>query len=106
MADEQARQAMHVLLDMVASQDLDATEEENETAARTAFQRLHEVEAIRVSYDDETGTTVIDPTPLVTAAGMAVDTLLRQLANKIGHDRLAILNVLREHLDGLLQDPE
>jgi hypothetical protein len=103
MADEAARKAMHVLLDMVASQDLHASEEVNLLAAKTAFESFDR-DAIQVTEDGETGEIAVDPTPVLTAAGMAIMSLLDQLADRLGHDRLAVLRVLREHLDGLLAE--
>lgn len=101
MADEAARKAMHVLLDMVASQTLDASAHTNRLAAQTAFEAF-DSDAIQVSENDETGEITVNPTPLLTAAGMAITSLLGLLALEKGQDSLTVLNVLREHLDGLL----
>ena len=102
MTDLTAQQAMHAILDMVVAFDENATTEQNNLATRTAFNRLNEIDAITATRDDETDTTTLNVTPLLTAVGVTVDTLIRQIADQREQDRLTILNVVREHLDGVL----
>lgn len=83
---------MHVLLDMVASQDLHAPAELNELAGQTAFQGF-DLDVIKVTEDDETGELSVDPTALLTAAGMAIQSLLGIVAIEKGQDELTVLNV-------------
>jgi hypothetical protein len=106
MADTATQRAMNAILDMVVAYDENATEEQNDTAVQTAFANLNEVGAISAIFDDETDVVTLEVTPLLTAIGVTVDTLIRQLATERGHDRLTILNVLREHLDGVLSDDD
>lgn len=94
---------MHVLLDMVASQDLGSPDHLNLLAGQTAFEGFDQ-DAIKVTEDDETGELTVDPTPLLTAAGMAIQSLLGIVAIEKAQDELTVLNVLREHLDKLLAD--
>jgi hypothetical protein len=98
-----ARRAMHVLLDLVASQDLGAPDDANQLASQTAFEGFDR-DAIEVTEDDETGEIAINPTALITAAGSAIISLLGIVASDREQDPLAILNTLREHLDGILAD--
>lgn len=101
MTDDATRRAMHVLLDLVASQDQAAPEEVNLIASQTAFDGFDR-DAIKVTEDDETGEISVDPSALITAAGMIIISLLGLLADDRRQDQLTVLNVLREHLDGLL----
>lgn len=103
MADLATQRAMHALLDMIVAFDDDATAEQNDRAVQTAFNNLNEIEAVSATFDDETDVLTLNVTPLLTAVGVTVDTLIRQIANERGHDRLTILNVVREHLDGVLR---
>jgi len=93
------RDVIHALLDMVVSYDDDATEEQNRLAAATAFERLNEIGALTVDVDDETGKFHMNFTPLMTAIGVLVDMPVRQLADQLDADRLAVLATMREHLD-------
>ncbi|MDP3949621.1 hypothetical protein [Microbacterium sp.] len=103
MTNTPSQRTMHALLDMIVAYDENASDAETDRAIQAAFANLNEVGAINASFDDETDTLTLEATPLLTAIGVMVDTLIRQLAIERGHDRLAVLNVLREHLDGLLE---
>lgn len=96
---EPAGQAMHVLLDMVAAYDDEASEDDNDRAIKTAALRLNEIGAITATRDDETATTTVIADPLLIAAMTTIDAFLRQLALELGHDRLTVLRTIREHLD-------
>lgn len=98
------RDVIHALLDMVVSFDDDATEELNNLAAATAFERLNEIGALTVDVDDETGEYHANVTPLLTAIGVLVDTPVRQLAIQLDQDRLTVLGTLREHLDTVFSE--
>lgn len=101
MTDDATRRAMHVLLDLVANQDQTAPEEVNLIASQTASQGF-DSDAIKVTEDDETGEISVDPSVLLTAAGMIIVSPLGLLAADRGQDQLTVLNVLRGHLDGRL----
>ena len=101
MTDTATRKAMHVLLDLVASQDQGAPDQANLLASQTAFEGF-DSDAIKVTEDDETGEISVDPSALITAAGMIIVSLLGLLADDRGQDQLTVLHVLRDHLDGLL----
>lgn len=102
MVNNTTLNAMHAILDMVVAFDEHASETENAHAVQTAFANLNEVGAISATFNDETDVVTLEVTPLLTAIGVTVDSLIRQLATVRGQDRLAILNVLREHLDEVL----
>ena len=95
---------IHALLDMVVSFDEDATEEQNNFAMATAFDRLNEVGALTVEVDDDTGAFHANVTPLMTAIGVLVDTPVRQLAIRLDADRLTVLGTMREHLDSVFAE--
>ena len=103
VSDDAARRAMHVLLDMVASQDLSAPDEANLLASRTAFEGFDR-DAIEVTEDHDTGEIVVNPTALITASGTAIILLVGMVASDRGQDPLTVLNTLREHLDGVLAE--
>ena len=94
---------MHVLLDLVASQDLGAPDDANRLASQTVFEGFDR-DAIEVTEDVKTGEITINPTALITAASSAIISLLGIVASDREQDPLAILNTLREHLDGILAD--
>lgn len=98
------RDVIHALLDMVVSYDDDATEEQNNIAMMTAFERLNEIGALTVDIDDETGEFHMNFTPMMTAIGVLVDTPVRQLADRLDADRLAVLATVREHLDNVFTE--
>lgn len=98
--------AMHVIFDMVTAYDDDATPETNERAARTAFARLNEVDAVTVTRDDGADTVTLNVSPLLTAVGTTIDTLVRQLAYRLDKDRESVIATVREHLDRVLSDGE
>lgn len=98
------RDVIHALLDMVVSIDEDATEEQNNLAAKTAFERLNEIGALTVDVDDETGEFHSNVTPLLTAVAVLVDTPVRLLASRLDADRLAVINTIREHFDNLFSE--
>lgn len=102
MSNNATVSAMHAILDLVVAFDERASDTENAQAVHTAFANLSEVGAIGATCNDETDVVTLEVTPLLTAIGALVDSLIRQVATARGQDRLAILNVLREHLDEVL----
>jgi hypothetical protein len=98
------REVIHALLDMVVSLDDDATEEQNDLATATAFERLNEIGALTVTVDDETGEFHANVTPLLTAVGVLIDSPVTLLARQLEADRLAVINTIREHFDKVFSE--
>lgn len=96
--------AIHALLDMVVAFDEDASEDENGRAIESAFANLSEFEAITAKFDPDTDVLKLDVGPLLNAIGVIVDTLLRDLAGRLGQDKLTVLNTLRQHLDDVFRE--
>jgi hypothetical protein len=95
---------IHALLDMVVSVDDTATEEENDRASQTAFERLNEIGALTAVVDDETDEIHMEVTPLLTAVAVLIDTPIRLLALHHDSDRLTVLATVREHLDAVFRE--
>ncbi len=89
---------------MVVSVDDDATEEQNNMAAQTAFERLNEIGALTAVINDDTDEIRMEVTPLLTAVAVLVDTPIRLLALHHDSDRLTVLATVREHLDGVFRE--
>lgn len=104
MATSPISGAMHILLDMVAAFDEHAEDDMNRRATQKAFQRFNEIDAVTATFDEEADEVSLEITPLLTAAGVSIDVLLRQLAIRLSQDRLTVLGSVRQHLDELLAD--
>lgn len=85
-----------VLLDFVTGWDDDAPDELYETVHAEGLRRLHEVDAISVTQDDETGVVKVDIGPLLHTAAAMIYYLQRRLANVTGMSREEISMELRE----------
>lgn len=93
------RDAANVLLDAVTAFDHEQGETpQNEAAIHVAFQRLTEVDAIRV-VADEAGEVHVNISPVLSGATALLTLLIRRLAEDHNADPDAVVAVLRETLE-------
>lgn len=98
------RDVAHVLLDLMSAHSDDAPDAVNVMASQTAFERLNDIGAVTLTWDDETDEPPhLNVTPLLTATGFLLRTLLIYAAEKSGKDDVDVVAALRkavdEHLD-------
>lgn len=98
MSDPMLR-AINVILDMLVAHDEDADDAVNILAIRTAFEALNGAGAVSATFDDETDELDLDITPLLTAVGVTIQTLVDLLAMETSKDDLTVVSELREHLN-------
>ncbi|GEP32737.1 hypothetical protein NSZ01_05050 [Nocardioides szechwanensis] len=103
MTQSEQLAAAHVLLDAVSAFDHGQGETpQNEAAVKLALDRLSEIGSIRVIEQDD-GTIVLDPSPLVSGAIVTITLLARTLAEKYNADYDAVTATIREQLTEILQ---
>ncbi|MCW2791238.1 MAG: hypothetical protein JWO76_336 [Nocardioides sp.] len=100
--DHAARQAAHVLVDMVSvvnEEELPERAEEMGRAMSLAFRRITEVGAVTAAYDPDTRTLDLDLNPLLGAAVSPMNFLVTVLERRSDLSRDEIIVLLREFID-------
>jgi hypothetical protein len=97
---ETTRLVAHVLLDAASVQSADqADDDQRDDMYGLAIDRLAEVEAVRVTQDDETGRVSVDIRRLTTASLVLINGLLDGWAAAAGVDRDQLIAELRGIVD-------
>lgn len=94
------RQSAHVILDVLTAEDSDAPESEQSVeAAQLAFQRLLEIEAIELTYDEDEEELELDMSPLLEGVMMVVRHLTSTLADRDGISQEEVVQSTRAAID-------
>lgn len=96
---ERGRLAGHTLVDALSAHDETIGADQQEAAAKLALQRLRDIEAVTVTYDEETGRVDVDVSHLVSPAVMALVWMSARLSEATGETREEICADLREYFD-------
>lgn len=96
---ETGRLAGQTLVDALSAHDETIDADAREAAAKLALQRLRDIDAVTVSYDEETGRVDVDVSHLVSPAVMALVWLAARLSEATGQTRDEICADLREYFD-------
>src|SRR6478736_4015780 len=96
---ETGRLAGQTLVDALSAHDETIGADAQEAAAKLALQRLRDIDAVTVSYDEETGRVDVDVSHLVSPAVMALVWLTARLSEATGQTRDEICADLREYFD-------
>jgi hypothetical protein len=104
---ETTRLVAHVLLDGVAvHNDPNLSEDDSDEMRNIAIDRLAEVEAVRVTQNDETGRLQVDIVRLATAAMLVVKVALESCAEATGQDRDVLIAGYRAEIDRVLENEQ
>lgn len=93
------RLAGHTLVDALSAQDDSVDAEGREKTTQFALQRLKDIDAVTVTFDEETGRVDVDVSHLISPAVMAMTWLAARLSEATGQSREEICSDLREHFD-------
>lgn len=96
---EVGRLAGHTLVDAVSARDETATPSVREAATELALQRLRDIDAVVVRFDERTGRVDVDVSDIVSPAVMAMIWLASRLAEATGESSEEICAALREYFD-------
>ncbi|GAA1479001.1 hypothetical protein GCM10009623_34470 [Nocardioides aestuarii] len=98
------RDVAHVLLDLMTAHSDDAPGAVNAMASQTAFERLNDIGAVTLTWDDETDEPPhLEVTPLLTATGFLLRTLLLYTAERSGREVVDVVAALRTAVDEHLE---
>lgn len=96
---ETGRLAGHTLVDALSVRDERVSPAVREAATEPAIQRLRDIDAVTVSYDDDEGRVDVDVTDIVSPAVMAMIWLASRLSEATGEGQEEICAQLREYFD-------
>lgn len=93
------RLAGHTFVDALSAQDESVNPEIREASTQLALQRLRDIHAVTVLYDEETGRVDVDVSHIVSPAVTVMIWLASRLSDSTGQSRDEICAQLREYLD-------
>lgn len=93
------RLAGHTLIDALSAQDDSVGVEAREATTQLALQRLRDIDAVTVAFDEDSGRVDVDVSHLVSPAVMAMTWLAARLSESTGQSREEICADLREYFD-------